>query len=266
MRRRGRSSTFALGATRLGCGFSLVELLVVIGILAILIGILLPTVTLVRESANTVKCAAQLRNIGQAIFNYTASNGGLLPAWAGNHSYPNDVLPDDRLGPGWIAELERYSGVKADSPLYQCPAFRSEQHVVTYFLAARYEGRQTPVSTSMPISRIALSSQFVLSGDVTNTYWYQPPFGEWNRDFDNVDKDDNLQPCILFFGETYPKPNSPGGGAIVGGGMNMHRAGNNILFADGHVRAFRRYDPQSITYHPSELHDWDWFEGMEHVP
>ena len=238
-------------------GFSLVELIVVIGIITILISLLLPTLTRVRESANQVKCAAQLRQIGQAIFNYTTANGGLLPAWAGNHSWPHDIREDDEFGPGWITVLEPFSGVKPDSPLFTCPSFRSDTHVITYFIEARYEGRQNPLRSTMPISTIKLSSMFVLSGDVTNTYWYQPPFGDWDRDFDNIDKDDNLQPCVLFFGETHGEATG-----TVGGGMNMHRAGNNILFADGHVKAFRKHDPQSITYHPSERMDWETVEKV----
>ena len=225
-------------------GFSLIELIVVIGIIAILIGLLLPTLARVRESAKTVACAAQLRQVGQAILNYAGSNDGMLPAWSGSHSYPNDVRPDDPNGPGWVVLIERFVGAKPDSPLFTCPAWNDQEKAVTYFLAARYCGSQSPPSKSFPLSRIKLSSMFVLSGDVTHEAWYRTPFGtSTSDDFDNIDKDDNMIPCVLFHGEA--------------GGFNLHRAGNNLLFADGHVSPFRRFDPQAITFHPTERKRWD---------
>lgn len=99
--------------------FTLVELLVVVGIIALLVGILLPVLGKARAQANSIKCMANLRSMAQAMFTYTNENKGWIPGSAVTSgsgfyvfkppgSWTAVVTNPDAIPPGMPIELWDY--------------------------------------------------------------------------------------------------------------------------------------------------------------
>src|SRR3954470_11537492 len=78
--------------------FTLVELLVVIGIIALLIGILLPVLSSVQGRARDLKCQTNLRQIGIALRGYAEENRGVFPY--GRH-YTRTIKPNGNSSGDW---------------------------------------------------------------------------------------------------------------------------------------------------------------------
>jgi prepilin-type N-terminal cleavage/methylation domain-containing protein/prepilin-type processing-associated H-X9-DG protein len=77
------TSSHRRGTTNPSRGFTLVELLVVIGIIAVLIAILLPALNRAREAGNAVKCLSNMRQLSQATIMFAQEHDGFMPCQAG---------------------------------------------------------------------------------------------------------------------------------------------------------------------------------------
>jgi len=108
--------------------YTLIELLMVIAVIAVLAGLLLPAVRLVKQSAQTVGCASNLRQIGTASLGYAQDYRGILPAGAAGghpefarlHFWPRTLAP--YLGAEWEWDSP-YTWNKSSTvvPVFSCP-------------------------------------------------------------------------------------------------------------------------------------------------
>jgi prepilin-type N-terminal cleavage/methylation domain-containing protein len=221
--------------------FSLVELLVVIGIIAFLIAILLPELRVVREIGQRTQCQSNLRQIGYALMIYSNENGGSMPSWSGWHATATPVDPNAEVP--WVGKLSRI--LPADSRVYNCPSFNTYTSPLhNYFICAAWAGLNGRHATRF--TDVKLSGRFLICADMTQPALYPRPVGASSEGTDDYDRDDYGMPCLCF-------PND--------GGFLMHRGGNNVLFDDLHVEVFREFNPTRITFHPTRMLSWQQLQA-----
>jgi prepilin-type N-terminal cleavage/methylation domain-containing protein/prepilin-type processing-associated H-X9-DG protein len=211
-------------------GFTLIELLVVIAIIAVLAAMLLPALATAKQKAKTTQCKSNLRQVGLAYTMYADDADGRYPI-SGHVIGWNQTDPNTQA-PSWMQQLIAYS---QNTNVYHCPA--DKQWFFSYFNGTRAAfiaaGRAAAVNSRL----IRYPSAYVLSGD---TAWDNGVTTE------DADKDDYSQNCV----------GGPDNG-IQWIEWRVHNQGQNLLFPDGHVAWYRKYNTNEMTFRYDTMHGWE---------
>ena len=170
-------------------GFTLVELLVVIGIIAVLIAILLPVLGRARENARRTRCASNLRQLAIAFLAYAGDNRLRFPNGAPG-AVPPPYSPEDWLH--WqsgrdlrASSIARYLDAGALSEVCRCPSDEVESRGIirvdgngTQPYRYSYALNRELVVNAASVARVRRSSDKLMVADLdetaANCEWWDP--------------------------------------------------------------------------------------------
>jgi prepilin-type N-terminal cleavage/methylation domain-containing protein/prepilin-type processing-associated H-X9-DG protein len=173
--------------------FTLVELLVVIGIIALLVGILMPALSRAKESANRIACLANLRTLGQGFVMYTNDNRGRYPRpAAGGAKYEDWVYWENTAArPFEQSRIAPFLGKSFNRKALTCPSDDASVHPHGYPFSYTVNGNICVWQTGSPTlttSQVRKSSEKILlideSSQTVDDGCWQPQ--HWVLDQKNI--------------------------------------------------------------------------------